>query len=189
MGNDTRLCPSERTALSFFYTAAKGREWTVSENWMSQYKSHCSWHGVDCSKTNKTVKLNLTSNGLSVTLSKHIAILTSLSEFDLSDNDIKGNIPSEIGFLIHLKYLRLSYNTLKGKVPIELQNLIKLNFIQLNGNRLSGTIPPITDINLRPGESSFVADCGVPSTYEDPLACADCTICCNSLDNCYFKEE
>ena len=86
---DARLCPSERTALSSFYLAAKGREWIECELLMSQYESHCSWYGVECTKANKTVKLNLTSNGLSGTLSKHIAILTSLSEFDLSDNDIK----------------------------------------------------------------------------------------------------
>ena len=86
---DERLCPSERTALSSFYLAAKGREWTESKNWMSQYMSHCLWYGVECSEANETVKLNLKSNSLSGTLSKSIASLTNLSEFDVSDNEMK----------------------------------------------------------------------------------------------------
>ena len=85
---DTRLCPAERTALSIFYEAAKGGEWTESQNWLSQYSSHCDWHGVTCSGPIVT-ELNLTSNGLSGKLSAFIANLTSLIVLDVSDNDMK----------------------------------------------------------------------------------------------------
>ena len=85
---DARLCPAERTALSTFYEAAKGREWTENTNWLSQYDSHCDWYGVTCTGVS-VIELNLTSNGLSGKLSKYIANLTRLTVLDLSDNDMK----------------------------------------------------------------------------------------------------
>jgi hypothetical protein len=87
--NDVLLCPLERNALYEFYTGAKGQEWTVSKDWLSQYDSHCMWYGVMCSEMNETIALRLESNGLSGTLSTSIAKLKSLSVLDLSDNDIK----------------------------------------------------------------------------------------------------
>eukprot|EP00957_Ditylum_brightwellii_P204495 15339535-Ditylum_brightwellii.AAC.1 len=32
--------------------------------------------------------------------------------------------------------------------------------------------------------SSFIADCGSPSDFDSPLNCPDCTMCCNSLQEC-----
>ena len=82
------LCPAERTALSAFFIAAKGAEWTTNTNWFSQYDSHCNWYGVECNEDG-VVKLDLRNNGLSGTLSKSISELGSLLFLDLSDNDIK----------------------------------------------------------------------------------------------------
>ena len=91
---DKRLCPPERTALSEFYVASKGAEWTESKNWTSQYTDHCLWYGVKCAN-GTVVELNLTSNGLSGTLSHKIEALTSLTVLDLSDNEIKVSVRSE----------------------------------------------------------------------------------------------
>ena len=85
---DTRLCPAERTALSIFYEAAKGGDWTINTNWLTQYGSHCDWHGVTCNGET-VVELALKTNGLSGILSKEIKKLRSLYALDLSDNDIK----------------------------------------------------------------------------------------------------
>ena len=85
---DTRLCPAERTALSAFFIAAKGAEWTTNTKWLSQYDSHCDWYGVECNK-GSVVKLDLRNNGLSGALSKSISELGSLLFLDLSDNGIK----------------------------------------------------------------------------------------------------
>ena len=57
---------------------------------MSQYGSHCGWHGVIC-ENGKVVSLTLKSNGLSGILSKEIAMLGSLFDLDLSDNDMKAS--------------------------------------------------------------------------------------------------
>ena len=91
--NDTSVCPVERNALHEFYVSAKGIEWTRSDLWVDAYESHCKWYGVDC-KPNKngenvTYKLNLTSNGLSGTLSKDFSVLKSIKILDLADNDLK----------------------------------------------------------------------------------------------------
>jgi hypothetical protein len=61
----------EQSALIEFFVSAKGREWTVSTGWLDPSVDHCDWHGVECGDTSggKVVKLELSSNGLSGTLS------------------------------------------------------------------------------------------------------------------------
>jgi hypothetical protein len=72
--------------------------------------------------------------------------------------------------------MRLSHNSLMGNAPTELGNLEHLDFIQLNGNRISGTIPELQMHSKNP--SSFVADCGSPSDFDETLECPGCTMCC-----------
>ena len=98
--NDTRLCLPERSALNAFYETSKGQEWTVDELWLDEYKSHCLWYGVECSG-NSVIKLELSSNGLSGTLSEKIGDLSSLEVLDLSDNGLKvGATCSSIDYAI-----------------------------------------------------------------------------------------
>ena len=75
--------------LNEFYFAAKGREWTESENWVEQQNEHCSWRGVTCNENGLVTQLILPSNGLSGKLDSNITKLSSLEVLDLSDNDIK----------------------------------------------------------------------------------------------------
>ena len=176
--------PFERIALEEFYDSTNGVEWINSANWTDPYKSYCSWYGVRCDVNNTAVQLNLRSNGLSGRLNGSIANLSSLEILDLSDNDIKGTLSTEIGSLSKLRHLRLSYNSFIGTAPTELEKLQHLELIQLHGNRISGTIPDI--INMASTEthghyeyySSFVADCGNTSNFEESLICNECTMCC-----------
>jgi Leucine-rich repeat (LRR) protein len=90
LADDTTLCPTERNALSDFYDAAKGAEWTDGFLWLDEYASYCDWKGVTCDDDkNHVTKLNLTNNGLSGRLSESIGNLTFIEVLDLSDNDIK----------------------------------------------------------------------------------------------------
>ena len=178
--DDTALCPLERNALKEFFDSTKGGEWTDNANWKDPIKSICSWYGVKCDDNNThAVELNLTNNGLSGSLSESIGRLSSLEILDLSDNDIKGSLPTEIGSLSKLTYLRLSYNAFIGTAPTELENLTQLELIQMHGNRIGGTIP-IIDLASKElyGDSSFVADCGNPSDFDESLNCDECTMCC-----------
>jgi len=186
--NDVMMCPPERNALREFYYSTKGQEWTESTNWISQYKSHCSWYGVSCDDSNKTVTLDLRSNSLSGKLSEGIGVLRSIRHLDLGDNDLKGSIPTEIGLLSKLSYLRLSYNKFIRTMPREFQELSQLEFIHLHGNSISGMIPFPQDAQALANQASFISDCGVPSMFEQTLRCENCTMCCNSQNECFPTE-
>jgi len=98
----------------------------------------------------------------------------------------QGSIPTELGLLENLSYLRLSYNSFVGD-QTSFGRLKNLELIQLHGNRLSGTISnlglPFLD------DSSFVADCGNPSDFDESLICEECTMCCNAQNDCYPQRE
>ena len=182
----SEFCPPDRNALKEFYDYAKGQEWSNSKNWIDEYKLPCNhWYGVTCDNlTSSITELNLTNNGLSGILDTRIGTLTSLKVLDLSDNDIKGSIPSEVGMLSNLEKLRISYNAFTGEIPETLVHLQELGLVHLHGNRLIGDMPKLTSKWI--DESCFIADCGVPSDFEEPLSCPECTMCCNSAGEFAF---
>eukprot|EP00985_Skeletonema_marinoi_P008780 scaffold4015_cov200-Skeletonema_marinoi.AAC.11 len=185
---DMTFCPIERNALSDFYDSAKGAEWTDRTNWLGgdEYTSYCDWKGVTCKK-NRVTELNLSNNGLSGRLSESIGNLTFIEVLDLSDNDIKGSIPTEIGLLSKLTYLRLSYNAFTGAAPESLVELTQLQLLQLQTNRITKipNMPQLDENESIYNESTFVTDCGVPSAFDEALACKHC----NANEDCYPQEE
>ena len=68
-----------------------------------------------------------------------------------------------------------------------------LELIHLHGNRLSGEVPKDLHLsNSLPQEditSSFITDCGLPTDFDEPLLCEECTMCCNSDGNCHSTER
>ena len=62
-------------------------------------------------------------------------------------------------------------------MPQEVDQLHQLELVQLNGNRLNGELK-MNVTNLVYGNSSFVSDCGSPSSFENPIKCDNCTMCC-----------
>ena len=95
--------------------------------------------------------------------------------------------------LSKLTSLRLSFNAFVGTVPNELGNLENLELIHLHGNRLSGEVPPdLHLVNSLPHEditSAFITDCGLPTDFDEPLLCEECTMCCNSNGDCHSTER
>jgi hypothetical protein len=177
------MCPPDRTTLYNFYQSAKGNEWTKDSKRGDQYALPCSWYGIVCNDNGLVKELNLTNNGLSGTLNQELGNLTSLQLLDLSDNDVKGAVPSSIGSLVHLKTLRLSYNHFTGSMPESLEHLNHLELLHFHGNRLTGSMPTVNVQGLTE-VSSFITDCGVPSDFDEPLSCPNCTMCCNSAGEC-----
>lgn len=186
--DDPAYCPLERNALKDFFDAAKGREWTNSFGWDEQFLDFCEWHGVTCSnETRKPVGLNLGSNGLSGTFSETFGTLSTLEIIDLSDNDIKGSIPPNIGDFENLRTLRLSYNQFISSIPSQLSKLRNLELAHFQSNRLTGEV--ILNSQFMLEESSFIADCGVPTDFESVLKCDNCTMCCNINGGCHTTNE
>eukprot|EP00984_Skeletonema_dohrnii_P001022 scaffold323_cov74-Skeletonema_dohrnii-CCMP3373.AAC.6 len=183
--SDPKLCPPQRNALNDFFDEAKGGDWLNDSLWQDEYAGYCSWNGVTCDETDHVTKLKLSTNGLSGKLSRRIADLTSLEELDLSNNDMKGPIPADLGLLSNLSYLRLSYNVFTGTAPAGLGDMKRLQLLQLQSNRITGmpNVPRLNDI--KHGLSTYVTDCGVPSDFDEALACENC----NAHDDCYPQQE
>ena len=78
--------------------------------------------------------------------------------------------------------MRLSYNSFVGNVPNGLEQLKRLTLLHLHSNRLVGSISLSF---LSANVSSFVSDCGLPSSFEDPILCESCSMCCNREDACF----
>ena len=102
---------------------------------------------------------------------------------------MQGTIPQSLGELSKLERLRLSFNAFVGQVPTAFGNLSKLELIQLQGNRLEGEVPLSLNVyETSFQESSFISDCGVPTDFDEPLLCEECTMCCNNNGDCHSTE-
>ncbi|KAK2636922.1 hypothetical protein Ddye_031714 [Dipteronia dyeriana] len=113
----------------------------VLDSWNDS--SHfCEWEGITCGRRHRRViMLNLTSKGLSGSLSPYIGNLSFLKVLRLYDNSIQGEIPSEFGQLFRLERLSLYNNFLIGELPTNLSHCSRLEVLSLGSNKLVGKIP------------------------------------------------
>lgn len=122
-----------------------------------------SWTGVTCSEgtgstKTRVIALNLTSMGLSGSLSRSIANLTALSDILLGNNSLSGTIP-DLSSLKGLTKLHLEKNQFSGTIPPSLGNMKALRELFLQENYLTGQVPesligkPELDLRLSPGNS------------------------------------
>ncbi|GFZ14126.1 leucine-rich repeat (LRR) family protein [Actinidia rufa] len=100
------------------------------------------WTGVTCSEGSRirVVALNLTSMGLSGSLSPYLANLTAVKDIWLGNNSLSGTIP-DLSLLKILKTLHLEDNKLTGEIPTSLGNIESLHELFLQGNNLTGPVP------------------------------------------------
>ncbi|KAG5587779.1 hypothetical protein H5410_048213 [Solanum commersonii] len=116
------------------------------------------WTGVTCAGGSRirVTSLNLTSMGLSGSISPSIARLTALNGIWLADNNLTGSIP-DLSSLSILETLHLEDNQLSGEILPSLGNIMSLNEIFLQNNNLSGQIPsnllgkPMLNLRTTPG--------------------------------------
>ncbi|XVE66033.1 hypothetical protein DITRI_Ditri08aG0049000 [Diplodiscus trichospermus] len=101
-----------------------------------------TWTGVTCSEGERirVIALNLTSMGLSGSLSPSIANLTALSGIWLGNNNFSGIIP-DLSSLKLLEILHLEDNQLNGRIPSSLGDIGRLRELFLQNNNLTGRIP------------------------------------------------
>ncbi|KAF3451296.1 hypothetical protein FNV43_RR07391 [Rhamnella rubrinervis] len=169
-GSDSHLSPKgvndEVAALMSMKSKMKDKM-LVMDGWDINSVDPCTWNMVGCSIEGFVISLEMTSMGLSGTLSPSIGNLSHLRTMllqnnqitgpipaeigklleihtlDLSGNQFVGEIPSSLGFLTHLSYLRLSRNNLTGQIPKLVASLATLSFLDLSFNNLSGPTPKI----------------------------------------------
>ncbi|MCY3944281.1 MAG: Ig-like domain-containing protein [Gemmatimonadetes bacterium] len=106
----------DRAALAALYEATDGRNWSNSDNWLTEASLE-DWHGVDTDADGRVIQLNLVDNGLSGTIPAELGDLKALTGLDLLVNDLSGTVPNELGYLSSLQRLDLSYNKLTGALP------------------------------------------------------------------------
>ncbi|KAF3457169.1 hypothetical protein FNV43_RR01826 [Rhamnella rubrinervis] len=101
-----------------------------------------SWTGITCSEGPRTrvISLNLTSMGLSGSLSPSIANMTALTNIWLGNNKLSGPIP-DLSSLKLLEILRLEDNKFTGEIHSSLGEIDRLHQLFLQNNYLTGQIP------------------------------------------------
>ncbi|KAF4399262.1 hypothetical protein G4B88_022345 [Cannabis sativa] len=94
------------------------------------------WAGLNCSndilKPPRIRSLDLSSSGLSGSISEHISKLTMLESLDLSDNNLTGFVPDFLSSLPNLRVLNLKRNMLTGSVPASLLEKSKNGLLLVN---------------------------------------------------------
>ncbi|KAH9606355.1 hypothetical protein KSS87_023345 [Heliosperma pusillum] len=135
-GNET-----DHTALLAIKSKLLDPSNRVFSSWNDSIQ-HCSWDGVTCGrKHNRVTGLDLSSRGLTGTISPFIGNLSFLTALELYNNSLSGNIPEQLGRLIRLQVLRLRNNTLVGEIPSNVSNCVNLRLFSLGNNNLQGKLP------------------------------------------------
>ncbi|XP_011071564.1 probable LRR receptor-like serine/threonine-protein kinase At1g67720 [Sesamum indicum] len=109
-----------------------------------------SWTGVTCSEGPRIriITLNLTSIGLSGSISPSISRMTALNSILLGNNSLMGTIP-DLSSLKGLEILHLENNQLGGTIHPSLGNLRNLRELFLQNNNLTGQVP--SNLAQKPG--------------------------------------
>ncbi|KAM3755178.1 hypothetical protein ACB098_02G020800 [Castanea mollissima] len=119
-----------------------------------------SWSGITCTDGPRirVISLNLTSMGLSGSLSPSIVNMTALTNIWLGNNSLTGPIP-DLSSLKMLETLHLEDNQFSGSIPSSLGDIKGLRELFLQNNNLTGTVPNnLKDkpgLNLRTSGNNF----------------------------------
>ena len=127
-------------ALAALYVTTDGDNWTDNNNWMSD-RPLDQWYGVTTNAEGRVSEIALGDNGLTGSIPRHLANISTLERLDLSCNSLSGGIPEELDIMSALRVLDLSLNELSGAIPEELGNLTRLERLDLSFNKLNGAIP------------------------------------------------
>jgi Leucine-rich repeat (LRR) protein len=133
------ILPADLNALTIFYYATDGNNWTDNTNWNSTNPVY-TWNGVNV-QGNRVISINLPDNNLGGSLPTQLGNLNALKSLTLNNNNIAGTIPTTIEDLIDLEYLNLSVNEITGNIPTQIETLDKLEYLLLNYNQLTGNLP------------------------------------------------
>ena len=138
----------ECRALVAIFLDNPSADWAGS-GWLDNFLP-CTWQGVTCEAGHVTV-LSI-QRGLS-SAPDELALLTSLTELDLSKNELT-RVPAEMSALVNLRELDICQNQLTT-LPSSLRNLTELRDLDLSENELTsipndfGALENLTRLDLR----------------------------------------
>ncbi|KAF7847886.1 hypothetical protein BT93_L2482 [Corymbia citriodora subsp. variegata] len=131
----------DRLALLQFKVGITGDPFGALDSWNNSI-GLCQWHGVTCGwRRRRVTVLDLSSHGLSGSISPHIGNLSFLREMKLQSNSFYCEIPPQVGQLHHLHILGLHNNSLVGEIPKNISGCLDLVVLSLGNNQLTGGIP------------------------------------------------
>jgi hypothetical protein len=119
-----------RFALTSFYYAANGEEWTVQTDWLSYDVHECHWYGI------------ITTTSTTPTMGCE-TLPDDESNFGLQlpENNLQGRVFAHIAYLAeHLVSIDLKGNRLVGFPLLVALGLPKLETLYLNDNQLQGNL-------------------------------------------------
>jgi hypothetical protein len=142
---------SERAALTAFYNATNGDNWSDNDGWrtpplhsdgFAMPGTENNWSGISISE-NHVIEIRLTSNQLSGSIPPELGNLGNLQYLNLYSNQLSGSIPPELGNLSNLELLYLDSNRLSGNIPTSLTNLTNLKYLSIHNNCLYTDVPDL----------------------------------------------
>ncbi|KAL3737397.1 hypothetical protein ACJRO7_026202 [Eucalyptus globulus] len=132
---------TDRVALLAFKAGITVDPLGVLNSWNDSI-GFCQWYGVMCGRRHRRVTvLNLSSQGLSGSISPHIGNLSFLRVILLFNNSLDHEIPSQVGQLHRLRDLELNNNSLVDEIPKNISGCFDLVILILYINHLTGEIP------------------------------------------------
>lgn len=140
---------AERDALLNLYIYTHGDGWADVSGWKGAPGTECTWYGITCDATGRTVTaIDLSGNLLHGTLPS-ISALTNLQSFNVGGSEhflnlLVGQLPSLSG-LTQLRTFIANNQQFTGPIPT-LQGLTNLSWFQVSNNRLSGAIPALNGL-------------------------------------------
>ena len=146
---DLPTVDQERDALTRFYTATNGSQWTRSDNWTGS-PSVCDWFGVSCDTDGFVSELSLDSNNVRGPSGRSLCNLTRLEVLKLGSNSISGTMAECLGRCKQLRVIDFSLNLVDGTIPTSFAELPLLEVLALYGEtggdcsstgKLAGNVP------------------------------------------------
>ncbi|KAJ4830881.1 hypothetical protein Tsubulata_049232 [Turnera subulata] len=109
---------------------------------VSNYLLLCSWTGIRCDETNRSVvSIDLSNQNISGTLSPVITELRSLVNLSLPVNSLSGEFPHEIHKLTRLQVLNITSNLFVGEIDWDFSQLKELQVLDVYDNSFNGSLP------------------------------------------------
>jgi hypothetical protein len=122
-------------------------------------------------------ELRLSSNSMWETIPEALYDVSSLVRIHLDHNSFTGTISPRLNLLSSLEIFDVSSNSLIGPMA-DVSVLDNLEVIRVQFNQLSGQVPTSTCLLLE-GQNLEVLEADCLPSFNPPIICECCTLCCN----------